>query len=122
MTGLKKCYDNFGRKEFFKNLFLQKFYDLIRQKPKRLNSQISLMLFFYVIIRLKQRCPTLSPFATCGDRSLKCGDKKLFQMLFALEKPNTKLMYRLFLLTVATATTLSPQMWRNEQFGWTTLT
>ncbi len=24
---------------------------------------------------LRQRCPTLSPFATCGDRQFKCGDK-----------------------------------------------
>jgi hypothetical protein len=27
---------------------------------------------------LAQRCPTLSPFATCGDRLFKCGDKKFF--------------------------------------------
>jgi hypothetical protein len=24
---------------------------------------------------LKQRCPTLSPFATCGDKHFKCGDR-----------------------------------------------
>jgi hypothetical protein len=27
---------------------------------------------------LKQRCSTLSPFATCGDRLLKCGDNQNF--------------------------------------------
>ncbi len=27
---------------------------------------------------IKQRCPTLSPIATCGDRQFKCGDKHNF--------------------------------------------
>jgi len=27
---------------------------------------------------LKQRCPTLSPFATCGDRLFKCDDNHNF--------------------------------------------
>jgi len=27
---------------------------------------------------LGQRCPTLSPIATCGDRQFKCGDKHNF--------------------------------------------
>ena len=29
-------------------------------------------------INLEQRCPTLSPFATCGYRPFKCCDKKIF--------------------------------------------
>jgi hypothetical protein len=31
--------------------------------------------------RLEQCCPTLSPFATCGDSLFKCGDRKFFQKL-----------------------------------------
>jgi hypothetical protein len=31
-----------------------------------------------IINVIEQRCPTLSPFATCGDRLFKCGDKKFF--------------------------------------------
>jgi len=29
-------------------------------------------------LHLKQRCPTLSPIATCGDRHFKCGDRHNF--------------------------------------------
>jgi len=32
---------------------------------------------------LKHSCPTLSPFATCGDRLFKCGDNNNF-FTFAL--------------------------------------
>ncbi len=28
-----------------------------------------------LVVYLAERCPTLSPFATCGDRRFKCGDK-----------------------------------------------
>ncbi len=31
-----------------------------------------------------QCCPTLSPFATCGDRSLKCGDRQLLRNRFVM--------------------------------------
>ena len=37
-------------------------------------------------VDLKQRCPTLSPFATCGDRQFKCGDRKFLQRLFNSKK------------------------------------
>ncbi len=34
-------------------------------------------------------CPTLSPFATCGDRNFKCGNRQLFSNRFVmLNKPN----------------------------------
>ncbi len=34
--------------------------------------------FFLTFDRLRQRCPTLSPLATCGDRRFKCGDRQVF--------------------------------------------
>ena len=40
------------------------------------------------------------------DWPLKCGDKKFLQMLLALEKINTKLLYRLSISIVATAKTV----------------
>ena len=33
---------------------------------------------------LKQRRPTLSPFATCGDKSFECGDRQFFRNIFLL--------------------------------------
>ncbi len=30
----------------------------------------------------------MSPFATCGDRPFKCGDRKSFQKLFLVERSN----------------------------------
>jgi hypothetical protein len=33
---------------------------------------------FLTFDRLRQRCPTLSPLATCGDRRFKCGDRQVF--------------------------------------------
>ena len=35
---------------------------------------------------IDQRCPTLSPFATCGDRPSKCGDKKFFPDTVGIRK------------------------------------
>ena len=68
-----------------------------------------------------QRCPTLSPFATCGDRRFKCGDRQLLRNGYLLV--NTQ-CFSYFLTKVATAKFLSPhlwQMWRQEEFGWTPL-
>ncbi len=39
-------------------------------------------------VGLEQCCPTLSPFATCGDMSFKCGDRKFFQKLFYSQNIN----------------------------------
>ena len=81
---VNKCYDSYSHK----NCMKQK---MPKISPKFLDLHLS----------IQQRCPTLSSFATCGDRPLKCGVKKLFQ-IFALEKPNIKLQYILFLSNVAT--------------------
>jgi hypothetical protein len=35
-------------------------------------------------LSLKQCCPTLSPFATCGDKRFECGDRKLLENLFLM--------------------------------------
>ena len=40
-----------------------------------------------------QRCPTLSPFATCGDRTFKCGDRKFLQKLLC-----SKVVYEIAVL------------------------
>ena len=37
-----------------------------------------------LIESLQQRCPTLSPFATCGDKRFKCGDGQFFRTIFSL--------------------------------------
>ncbi len=70
---------------------------------------------------LYQCCPTLSPFATCGDRSFKCGDRQVFRseslMINTLHFPQ-------FFTKVATTRHLSPQlwrMWRQREYGWTPL-
>ncbi len=38
---------------------------------KRITSQV---------VMLEQCCPALSPFAICGDRRFKCGDRQLFRI------------------------------------------
>ncbi len=63
---------------------------------------------------LSQCFPTLSPFATCGDRRLL---KNEFLMI-------NKLHISLILAKVATEKPSSPQfwrMWRQREFGWTPL-
>jgi hypothetical protein len=64
------------------------------------------------LIRVVQCCPTLSPFATCGDRQLL---KNGFLMI-------NKLHISQIVTKVATEKPLSPQlwrMWRQSEFGWT---
>ncbi len=80
--------------------------------------KITYQLFYYVAVlhRLQQRCPTLSPFATCGDRLFKCDDKTFFLKRKSLVYCS---FYTIFLLNVATAKTPSPQKWRQEHFDWT---
>ncbi len=72
------------------------------------------------LLGLEQCCPTLSPFATCGDRSFKCGDS-FFSKSYILVKRSIKFrLYSTFLSIVATAKSLSPQKWRicqQEHFG-----
>jgi hypothetical protein len=41
---------------------------------------------------LSQCSPTLSPFATCGDRPFKCGNRKFFSIGFIIKK-STKLLF-----------------------------
>ncbi len=73
------------------------------------------------MVAIYQCCPTLSPFATCGDRSFKCGDRQLFQneslMINTLHFPK-------FLTKLSTTRHLSKQlwqMWRQRECGWTPL-
>ncbi len=40
----------------------------------------------FVNYYLDQCCPTLSPFATCGDRPFNCGDRKFSQKLYFTRK------------------------------------
>ncbi len=76
---------------------------------------------FYHSILLFQCCPTLSPFATCGDKIFECGDRQLFRTGFVLV--NTLCITQI-MIKVATAKPLSPQlwrMWRQRECGWTPL-
>ncbi len=58
---------------------------------------------------LVQCCPTLSPFATRGDKSLKCGNRKFFSRSFFTVKISAQLLfYIIFTYIVARAKTLSP--------------
>jgi len=55
---------------FYKQLLHQYYYE------KKLQSQTASRETLRKT--LVQRCPTLSPFATCGDRDFNCGDKHNF--------------------------------------------
>jgi hypothetical protein len=63
---------------------------------------------------LEQRCPTLSPFATCGDSLFKCGDRKFFQKLHFSRKVQQIAVFTAYFSELW-------RMWRQEHFGWTTL-
>jgi hypothetical protein len=67
---------------------------------------------------LEQRCPTLSPFATCGNWRFKCGDRRLFRNVVLMT--STQHFY-LILTKVATAEPLLPQLCRKRDYGWTPL-
>jgi hypothetical protein len=72
-------------------------------------------------VTLVQSCPTLSPFATCGDKTFECGDRQLFRTGFVMV--NT-LHITQIMIKVAIAKPLSPQlwrMWRQRECGWTPL-
>ncbi len=45
-----------------------------------------------LMVDLIQCCPTMSPFATCGDRPFKCGDSKFSRGCFTV-KTSTKLSF-----------------------------
>ncbi len=54
---------------------------------------------------LKQCCPNLSPFATCGDRLFKCGDREFFQKLHFSRKVQQ----------IAVFTAYFSQLWRQQR-------
>ncbi len=41
---------------------------------------------WYIVESLEQWCPTLSPFATCGDSRLKCGNRDILTIGFLWKK------------------------------------
>ncbi len=67
---------------------------------------------------LKQCCPTLSQFATCGDKRFKYGNRHLFRTV-------VNSLHILHIMTkVAKVKLLSQQlwrMWRQRECGWTPL-
>ncbi len=68
-----------------------------------------------------QCCPTLSPFATCGDKKFECGDRQLLKNGFLMIN---KLHISQIVTKMATEKPLSPQLWqikRQSEFGWTPL-
>ncbi len=101
----KKCWHNYTK--LFIVMFVYFIHNIFFSKRKNAMVEVSLRNCRFVVctfsvvkkllftklshllkLALVQWCPTLSPFATCGDRSFKCGDRRLFgNRLVMINKP-----------------------------------
>jgi hypothetical protein len=80
---------NLGKEDSLRgNPILVPTSDIQSHSTKTIPESTTILLIIFVTKKqkkcLKQWCPTLSPFGTCGKRSFKCVDRQLFRNRFVM--------------------------------------